>query len=82
MLREKSEIAFCELRLRVVIQTHGLFITDPGPGRTVRLLKAVPNCQTGDAPVVHLKTDCVELTAFSPIKCVINGGKVAPIANT
>ena len=43
MLREKSETAFCELRLRVVSQTHGLFITDPGPGRTVRLLKAVPD---------------------------------------
>ena len=42
MLRGKSETAFCELRLRVVSQTHGLFITDPGPGKTVKLLKAVP----------------------------------------
>ena len=37
----------------------------------VRTLKAGPNCQTGDAPAVHLKIDCVELTAFSPIKTVL-----------
>lgn len=82
MLREERETALCEQRLKILSQKHRLFIIGPQPVGTVRLLKAVPNLQTGDALAVNLKIDCVELMAFSPIKCVINGGRVGSMVNT